>query len=118
MKIINSSSELNLQDVYKLTKSPSIIRMQDIKGNSISVCKWAIYEDEKTDKDGAVTTTEILSIMDDDGEVYATNSPTFIRSFMECFNLCEMYNCTIDSVQVATGRSKNGREYIDCVMCF
>lgn len=118
MKIVAKSSELTIKDVYTMTKSPSIRRARDCQGARVGVAAWLLYDDERTDNNGEVKSTRVLSIMDKDGDCMATNSSTFIRSFFECVAMCDEYGVPLSEIFVREGTSKNGRTYIDCEMAF
>lgn len=105
---------LTIKEQYALTMSPKIQRMSDIGGTVINVKAFASYTDE--DKDG--NEREILALMDQDGDVYATNSASFIREWNNITDLCDQ--CGIDyntvSVEVVPGTSKAGRTFYTCAM--
>lgn len=113
MKIINASKELSAAERYHLTMSPAIQKMKDVKGANVSISAWCIYEDN--DKDGKTQT--ILSILTKDGEIFATNSPTFISDFFKMWGLFSECGETVNSINVISGFSKANREYITCVYC-
>ena len=108
---------LNIKERYALTKSPKIQRMSNIVGAVLSVKAYALYID--SDKDGI--DRQILSIMDHDGDVYATNSGSFIREFMDIVSMCEQCEGldlaeALSSIEIMSGTSKAGRTYITCAM--
>ena len=45
MKIIESSENLTVRDVYLLTNNPKSRKMGDARGETIPVSKWCIFED-------------------------------------------------------------------------
>ena len=108
---------LNIKERYALTKSPKIQRMSDIVGSVISVKAYAVYTDE--DKEGK--SRVILSIMDQDGDVYATNSVSFAREFADIVSMCEQCDGldlaeALSSIEIMSGTSKSGRTYLTCAM--
>lgn len=108
---------MNIKERYALTKSPKIQRMSNMVGSVISVEAYAMYTDE--DKEGKPR--QILSIMDQDGDVYATNSVSFIREFMDIVDIaeeCKEFDLTdaLSSIEIVSGTSKAGRTYITCAM--
>lgn len=104
MEIIRKSREFAPAEIYKATKSNSIKRMSDITDNDIITVKdYIVYEDVKDD--GSVT---ILSIITDTG-IYATNSATFTRTFLDIVDI--MGELPID-IRVGHDTSKNGRKFI------
>ena len=109
MEIINSSKELNKAEKYFLTKAQNIKKMSLVKGQKLDLSVWCLYED--TNMKGEVQT--IFSCMTPEGEVYATNSPSFVRCFgdiLECFSKED-----VTSIQILPGTSKAGREFLTCV---
>lgn len=110
MQIINTSHELSAAERYFLTMSPAVRKMKDMKGETLSVKRWAFYRD--TNKDGKEQ--EILSILDENGEIFATNSPTFIDDFFKMWELFRDAGETVNAIAVVSGTSKAGREFITC----
>lgn len=111
MKIINSSENLTPKEIYSLTSSPKIRRMKDSIGSRIEIGAWAFYEDVNR-KTGEIQ--EVLSIMTPDGEIFATNSPTFKEDFLQMQDLFRDMGETVHAISVISGTSKAGREFISC----
>lgn len=104
MEITRKSREFTPAEIYKVTKSNSIKRMSDIADNEIITAKdYIVYEDTKDD--GSVT---ILSIITDTG-IYATNSATFTRTFLDIVDI--MGELPVN-ITVGHDTSKNGRKFI------
>lgn len=113
MNIINKSANVvSAFDLYKLVQSPERKKLTDIKGQSIELDKWVLYTE--SDKDGKEMTLLALSTVD--GTTYCTNSATFCRSFESAVTTFGQFNEEFRVIQVTTGTSKNGRDYIDCVV--
>lgn len=110
MKIIMTSHELSATERYHLTMSPAVSKMKNSVGETIPVKSWALYND--TNRDGKEQ--EILSVLTNNGEIYATNSPTFIDDFLKMWNLFKDAGETVTAVNVISGTSKAGREFITC----
>ena len=108
MTITKISKELSKKELYKMTMDAGIKKMKDFVGASIDVYAYCVYTDFNSKDNKEV---EILSVMDTDGAVYATNSPTFKNDFMNIVALMEGENF---SVGVTSGTSKAGREFITC----
>ena len=68
-------------------------------------------DDERVDE-GEVKHNFVLSIMDDQGVIYSTNSPTFIREFSDAYDVFGAED--IHHVEIVGGKSKAGRNYITC----
>lgn len=109
MKIITTNRELTKKEKYELTSSPAIQKMTSAKGSVLEIDAFAIYTD--ANKDGVEQ--DIISIKTTDGEVFATNSATFIREFRKMLDMFDPDPVT--AVMVGTGVSKAGREFITAV---
>ena len=111
MKIINSSENLTPKEIYFLTMSPKTRKMKEAIGSRIEIGAWAAYEDvnKKTGE-----SQEVLAIMTPEGEIFATNSPTFKEDFFQMQDLFTNMGETVHSISVISGTSKNGREFIGC----
>ena len=107
--IIKSNKELTKRESYKLTLDPAIRKMKDFIGVQIEVAAYCLYKD--VNRDGKEV--EVLSIMDKDGGVCATNSETFKRDFM---NIAELMDGEEYTIEIISGQSKAGREFITCTM--
>lgn len=72
---------------------------------------WCVYEETKDEGD----TVTILSIIDNETKnVYACQSATFRKSFLdisEIFDEGEAY-----SIIKISGKTKAGRDYINCIL--
>lgn len=109
MNIITSNRELTKVEIYKLTIAPNIRKMSTIKGQRIEFDAFCIYIDK--DHDG--NEQQIISLLTQEGETFATNSKTFIESFSR---IVEVFGADgFSAIEVATGTSKAGREYINAV---
>lgn len=107
--IIKSNKELTKRESYKLTLDPAIKKMKDFIGVQIEVAAYCLYKD--VNKDGKEV--EVLSIMDKDGGVCATNSDTFKRDFM---NIVDLMDGDDYAIEIISGQSKAGREFITCTL--
>lgn len=109
MTITMTSRELTKKESYKMTLAPTIKKMRDIVGAQIDVSAFILYEDVNSDG----KEQEILSVMDADGTVYATNSPTFKKDFAKIYEIMDGEDF---SIEVISGTSKAGREFITCTL--
>lgn len=109
MTIIKTSKELTKRESYKLTLDPAIEKMKDLIGIQIGVSAYCLYSD--VNKDGKEV--EVLSIMDKDGVVCATNSETFKKDFM---NIADLMGGEDYTIEIISGQSKAGREFITCTL--
>lgn len=106
MKVIAKSNNLKPQELYQMANGNDIKRMRDVAGQTLELAGWLIFEDEKPD--GEVST--IVTICTTEGEMYATNSPTFRRSFESMTAFFD----TVDAIKVVSSTSKKGRPFITC----
>ena len=113
MNIITKSSNVASSfDLYKLVQSPERKKLTDIKGQTIELDKWVLYTEP--DKDGKEM--KLLALVTADGSAYCTNSATFCRSFESAVAMVAQFGEEFHKIQVTTGTSKNGRDYIDCIV--
>lgn len=111
MEIISSSENLTPKQIYNLTMSPKTQKMKNAVGSRIEIAAWACYEDENK-KTGELQ--QVLSIMTPEGEIFATNSPTFKEGFFQMIDLFRGMGVTVNAISVISGTSKAGREFISC----
>ena len=113
MNIINKSANVvSAFDLYNLVQSPERKKLTDMKGQTIELDKWVLYTEP--DKDGKEMSLLALSTID--GTTYCTNSATFCRSFEGAVATFAQFGEEFHKIHVTTGTSKNGRDYIDCVV--
>nr|DAT34045.1 MAG TPA: ssDNA binding protein [Caudoviricetes sp.] len=110
--IAKSANVVSAFDLYKLVQSPERKKLTDIKGQTIELVKWVLYTEPN--KDGKEMNLLALSTVD--GATYCTNSATFCRSFESAVATFGQFGEEFHSIQIVTGTSKNGRNYIDCVV--
>ena len=113
MTIINKSANVASSfDLYKLVQSPERKKLTDIKGQTITLDKWVLYTEPG--KDGKEM--NLVALTTADGYAYCTNSATFFHSFENAVAMFAQFGEEFHEIQVVTGTSKNGRDYIDCVV--
>lgn len=110
--IAKSANVVSAFDLYNLVQSPERNKLTNIKGQTIEFDKWVLYTEP--DKDGKEMPLLALSTVD--GTAYCTNSATFCRSFESAVATFSQFGEEFHSIQIVTGTSKNGRDYIDCVV--
>lgn len=109
MNIIKKIPEtLTKKQMYDLTMSPKTQKMRDAVGSVLEIAAACIYEDVDG-KTGEVR--EVLSISTIDGEIFATNSKTFREDFGK---MLDLFGDDLTAIEVVSGTSKVGREYITC----
>lgn len=107
---IEKSREFNPIEMYQLTKSPDMKMMFSLDdGTCLMVKDYLLYEDinEETEE-----VTKLLTLMDEDGEIYAVQSSTFIASFQDITNFFD----SPYPIKKISGKSKGGRNYINCTL--
>ena len=111
MEILHKSCEMNAKELYRMTKNAAVQKMKDAANTTLKVEKWVHYMD--TDVNGKEH--EVVSIMDGQtGVVYATNSPTFCRTFAEILEIMTEAGEPLDELEIIEGTSKGGRTFITC----
>lgn len=110
--IAKSANVVSAFDLYKLIQSPEREKLTNIKGQTIELDKWVLYIEP--DKDGKEM--HLLALSTVDGNAYCTNSATFCRSFESAVATFGQFGEEFHRIQIVTGTSKNGRDYIDCVV--
>lgn len=110
MQIYENSREFTKIEIYLMTSSPDVESIKNVEDEtSIPVDGYILFKD--TDQKGEET--DILSIITPDKKVYACQSQTFKRSFIEIFELMDGESFSIIK---KSGVSKGGRDYINCVL--
>lgn len=112
INVKRTSKELSKTQQYFLTLSPSVKNMSSKGGEVITIDAWCLFDDLSVSKNGEERSQTILSIKTPDNEVYATNSMTFIKSFMD---MIDFFDDNVKYCMVDCGKSKNGREFIQCI---
>lgn len=100
--------KLDQRSIYKLVKSAEVHKMVDAAGSELEVVKYVIFDDTDS-KTGEVK--EVLTIETEDGEMFGTISPTFIREFKD---IVKFFDGEVGNIKVITGTSKGGREFVTC----
>ena len=112
MNILYKMGIENHKDLYDLTKSPAIKKLSTIKGETRRIACAVIYEDIK--QDGEIQ--KIFSFRcADTGDIFATNSRTFIHDFEDARDMLNEFNEEIHTIRVDSGTSRAGRTYLSCV---
>ena len=87
-------------------------KISDVTGQVIEIAAWLKYADlDHTSGEEEPKEQVILSLLSTDGESFATNSPTFIGDFDKMISLFEG---DLQKVEVISGTSKNGRQFVTC----
>lgn len=111
INIKEMSREFSEVEKYLMTIAPSIVSMKDVEdGKHITVDGVLIFEDVKEDSDD---TTEIMSIITPEKQVYSCQSATFKRSINDISNIMKGKTYTVIKT---SGKTKSNRDYINCIL--
>lgn len=97
---------IDSKTLYQMTRGQGIGKMRDAKGQQLRVVAYVLREEANV-SDGEVS--RILTIRDESGDLYATNSKPFVREFEAVLDCNPAFPLDIE---VIGGRSKAGREYL------
>lgn len=111
MDIIKTNRDMSGRELYHMTTSANIHKMQEAKGSVLVVEDWCRYDDVNSKGENQ----ELLSIKTDDGTVFATNSKTFAEEFLKINDILGG-NLKGEGIAVVTGVSKAGREFLTCAL--
>lgn len=110
MQIYENSREFTKVEIYLMTSSPDVESLKNVEDEtSIPVDGYILFKD--ADQNGEEA--DILSLITPDKKVYACQSQTFKKSFIEIFELMDGESFSIIK---KSGVSKAGRDYINCVL--
>ena len=104
MKIIAANTE-DKKEVYRLTHAVRAGKVVDLAGQTITVDKWALYEEDT--EEGADPKT-VLTMVLDTGEIVGTISKTFIKEFKDIIDVIG----ELPALLVETSTTKNGRTFV------
>ena len=112
INIKEMSREFDKVEQYLMTVSPAMVSMKDVQdGTKITVAGTLLFDDTKETGSNAGETTEVLSVITPDKQVYSCQSATFKRSLKDIANIMDGQEFTIIKT---SGKTKAGRDYIDC----
>lgn len=109
--VVSSSREFEQREAYRLTHLKETEQVKDLPDNAMySVLDWLVYLSEN--KDGETNEVLLIKAVDEDGVSHylTTVSATFKESFLE---MAETFGCYFIWKKIS-GKSKSGREYVDC----
>lgn len=105
------SRDFTSLEKYLMTTSPDITSMKDVvDGEKITVDGYLTFDDVK-EKTGEVV--EVLSIITPEKKVYSCQSATFKRSISDIHGVMETTPFTVIKI---SGKTKAGRDFINCVL--
>lgn len=96
--------------LYRLMNGADNISIKDVDDNTlIKVAGYIRFTDTK--EDGFVS--ELVSIMTDTGEIYTTQSATFVR---ELENIVEFMETDEVMIKKLSGTTNAGRPFVTCTL--
>lgn len=108
MEILKCTTQ-SKKEIYNLTRSAKIKKMSEVlESEALEVVDYCYYVDSKV-VDGETKEVEVVSLSTQDGNYYATNSPSFIREFLE---IEKIFEGEIPALSVIHGRSNSGKNFI------
>lgn len=111
IKIKETSRDFNEVEQYLMTIAPSIISAKDMEdGEHITVDGILVFEDVKENTGEVV---EIMSLITPEKRVYSCQSATFKRSIKDIAGIMAGKPFTVIKT---SGKTKAGRDYINCVL--
>lgn len=109
--VTNKSREFSEVEIYLMTVSPSMISVKTLEdGTKINVRGILEFEEVKEDTGEVVN---IVSIIDDEKNVYSFQSKTLKRSLNDIAMICKDKPFTIIKT---SGKTKAGRDFINCIL--
>lgn len=111
INIKEMSRDFSEVEQYLMTIAPSIVSMKDVEdGEHITVAGILTFEDVKENTGEAV---EVMSVITPEKRVYSCQSATFKRSLNNISNIMKGKPFTVIKM---SGKTKAGRDYINCVL--
>ena len=111
MNIIKTNIKDNEWDMnlsYDMFESPDRLRGVDLEGAKVHIDKFCLYEEDNADGE----LVKVLTVSTNEGQVFATTSAAFVRTFDRIMELAKRCNVTDVCIEIVAERSKNNREYI------
>lgn len=106
-----TSRDFTPVEKYLMTSSPNITSMKNVvDGEKIVVDGFLTFDDLK-EKTGEIV--EVLSVITPEKKVYSCQSATFKRSISDIHDVVETTPFTVIKI---SGKTKAGRDFINCVL--
>ena len=107
-----SSENFTKAELYRMTKSPSIVSVKAIPdGTTMTPIGWLTFDDENN-KGEVSHMLSIIGVGEDDQEVvWSCQSQTFKDNFMD---LWELFKGDTFKIKKLSGVTKAGLEYVNC----
>lgn len=108
MQIIHQTTNLaqDRKTAYNMTAGAGVGKMRTVAGQDIEIAAMLIYTDTGTDGNEVT----VVSIKTAEGDVLATNSPSFVRDILGMVAIFGIDD--VKNVRVLSCSSKSGRTYI------
>lgn len=117
MKILFKSREdLTKSEIYRMTKNAEIEQMKNVEDREIlEVSAYIKFED--TNADGETNT--INSILTTDGRAIAFQSKTFAKSLEDIAEIMtdSKWDTPFSIIKIS-GKTKSGRDFINCALAY
>lgn len=111
INIKEMSRDFSEVEQYLMTIAPTIVSMKDVEdGEHITVDGILTFEDVKETTGEEV---EVMSVITPEKQVYSCQSATFKRSLNDISNIMKGKPFTVIKM---SGKTKAGRDYINCVL--
>ena len=107
MEIKRQAGEFGKGEMFNMMQGADVGKLSEKVGETIKLNGWVLY----VDADSNGNPQDVLIIRDENYELYATISPTFIEQFIK---LTDFMGDEDYSVQIVGKKSKNNRDYITC----
>ena len=112
VEIKRTSRELTKVERYRMTLSREIKTIQNIADDTvINVSAFCIFDDIN-EETGEVS--NLLGILDENGNSFVTQSATFRRSFADIADIFD--DGEEFAIRKISGETKAGRPYVNCVL--
>lgn len=109
-KLSNPEEIVDKRTIYFMTKNPDMASIKDVEdGTKLDITHVCRFND--TNKDGDVV--EIETYLDENGNVYATQSETFMDDFDD---IRDIFLGEDVSIIKKSGKTKAGRDYVYCTL--
>lgn len=111
MTITRTSNEnMDKRMLYKLTKGKDNKSITTVQDELLNIVEFVLFEDVNSKGEEV----EVLSLLDDSGEIFTTISETFKADFFDIVDTFKKED--FPTIKVIGATSKNGRNYVACTV--
>lgn len=107
MEIKRQNGNFGKGEMFNMTQGTEVGKLSDKVGETLRLDGWVLYED----LNASGSPQEVLVVREDNGELSATISATFIEQFIK---LVDFMGDESYSIKIVGKKSKNNRDYITC----